>query len=61
MQVFGPAAVLLFQVHDALTDGADGGFGAVLDLEFAEEGFYRQNQSIFEKTVAAIPPWRDCA
>ena len=26
-------------MHNAEADGADGGFGAVLDFEFAEQGF----------------------
>ncbi len=26
----------LFQMHDALADGINGGFGAVLDVELAE-------------------------
>lgn len=30
---------ILFQMHDALADGVDGGFGAIFDVEFGEQGF----------------------
>ena len=34
-------------MHDALPDGADGGFGAVLDLEFTEQSFQVGLDGIF--------------
>ena len=34
-------------MHDAVADGADGGFGAVLDLEFREEGLEMRFDGVF--------------
>ena len=33
------ARLSLFQMNNAKADGADGGFGAVLNFEFAEQSF----------------------